>query len=266
MTPPFDLDAYFKRINWTGDTSPTFKTLAGLLHAHTAHIPFEGLDVLLHRPIRLDLASVQDKLVHARRGGYCFEHATLFAAALETIGFRPERHAARVVLFAPARESSRTHMFLTVPADGARFVVDPGFGLFTAGFPVPLTDGRTPGATHWMTCEDDVWALHVPRDGQHVIGWVSTLGNEYPIDFELANHFTATHPSSPFVNWIMLSAATPDGRVNVVNRNVTFLRGSEATSVELQDRSELRALLRKHFGFDLPELNQLAVPAIPEWH
>jgi N-hydroxyarylamine O-acetyltransferase len=76
---------------------PTFETLAGLLHAHMLRIQFENLDVLLGRPVRLDLDSLQDKLVRARRGGYCFEHATLFAAVLEKLGFQPVRHAARVV-------------------------------------------------------------------------------------------------------------------------------------------------------------------------
>lgn len=51
------------------------------------HIPFENLDILLGMPIRLDLQGVQLKLVDTRRGGYCFEHVTLFAAVLEALGF-----------------------------------------------------------------------------------------------------------------------------------------------------------------------------------
>jgi N-hydroxyarylamine O-acetyltransferase len=54
--------------------------------AHATTIPFENLDILLGRPIRLDLVSLQDKLVRDRRGGYCFEHNTLLAAALEAVG------------------------------------------------------------------------------------------------------------------------------------------------------------------------------------
>ena len=49
-----------------------------------SRIPFENLDVLLGRPIRIDLASIQAKLVAASRGGYCFEHARLFAAVLDS--------------------------------------------------------------------------------------------------------------------------------------------------------------------------------------
>jgi N-hydroxyarylamine O-acetyltransferase len=53
----------------------THATLAGLLGAHMAHIPFENFDVLLGREVRLDPEGLQAKLVKARRGGYCFEHS-----------------------------------------------------------------------------------------------------------------------------------------------------------------------------------------------
>ena len=129
-----DLDAYLQRIHWSGDRDPTLETLAGLIKAHTAHIPFENLDILLGRTVRLDLDSLQAKIVGARRGGYCFEHATLFAAVLEALGFQLARHAARVVLFGPLAEAKRDHMFMTVIVGGATYVVDPGFGPFAPPF------------------------------------------------------------------------------------------------------------------------------------
>ena len=66
--------------------------------------------MLLGRPIRLDLASLQDKLVRRRRGGYCFEQVTLFAAVLERLGFAPVRHTARVIRVVPRTEAPRSHM------------------------------------------------------------------------------------------------------------------------------------------------------------
>jgi len=125
MSRSVDLDTYFERIEWGGATRPGYDTLAGLLGAHMAHIPFENLEVLLGRPVRLDLQALQSKLVRARRGGYCFEQATLFAAVLEQLGFVTVRHTARVVIFVPRHESPRTHMFLTVPLAEGTFVIDP---------------------------------------------------------------------------------------------------------------------------------------------
>lgn len=265
MVSGVDLAAYFARIQWSGGTSPTLQTLAGLIHAHTRRIPFENLDVLLGRQVRLDLPGLQDKLIHAGRGGYCFEHATLFAAMLEALGFQPVRHAGRVVLFEPRTAASRGHMFLTVPLDGMLYVVDPGFGPFGPRFPVPLSQHPANEATHWMAREGSWWVLHTTRDGKAAPGWMSTLEHENLVDFEMANHFTATHASSPFVNGIMLSAATPDGRVNVMNRDVTIRHGREEERHRLADRTELRALLATWFGFDLPEVEGMVVPAVPEW-
>lgn len=259
-----DLDAYFARIGWTGPTAPCFDTLAGLVRAHTASIPFEHLDVLLGRPVRLDLSSIQVKLVDARRGGYCFEQATLFAAVLDALGFRPRRHSARVILFDPPTASPRTHMILTVALDGEIYVLDPGFAAFAAPFPVPLRHGET-STTHWLTKADGLWTMHVPHNDRVVAGWVTTLEVEHPIDFEVANHYTATHSASPFTNMLMLSASTPRGRVNVMNRDVTLRFGPQPTTTQLPDRAALRAVLIEHFGFDLPEVERLRVPAIPEW-
>jgi len=82
----------------------------------------------------------------------------------------------------------------------------------------------------------------------------------------MGNHYTATHPDSPFVNRLMLRAVTPDGRISVMNRDVTVRRdGAPAQTSTLPDRAALRALLAERFGFDLPEVLQMRVPTIPEW-
>jgi N-hydroxyarylamine O-acetyltransferase len=268
MSSSIDLDAYFARIQWGGATVPTLETLAGLLRAHMRRIPFENLDVLLGRGVRLDTDALQAKLVNAHRGGYCFEHATLFAVVLEALGFAPVRHSARVVLVAPRNESPRTHMFLTLSLPEGRFVVDPGFGSLAPGVPLPLDDGaaaRTESQTHWMVRDDQYWVLRAPTDEKVVDCWVSTLEADNPIDFVVANHYTSTHPDSSFVNRIMLRALTDDGRVSVMNRDVTIRRGTQSRSLQLTDRKALRALLVEHFGFDLPEAETLRVPSIEEW-
>jgi N-hydroxyarylamine O-acetyltransferase len=262
------LDAYFERVGWGARARPDLDTLTALLRAHMARIPFENLDVLCGRRVRLDLEGLHSKLVGARRGGYCFEQATLFAAVLEQLGFRPARHAARVVLYAARTEVPRTHMFLTVPLAEATFVVDPGFGGLAPLLPVPLVDGGDAGAgrsTHWMVRDGRHWTLRTRSDGHTVDAWVSTLEPENPIDFEVANHYTSTHPASPFVNRLMLRALTGDGRVAVMNREVTVRRADRVETLQLADRAALRDLLIRHFGFDFPEALALRVPSIPEW-
>lgn len=267
MSTGIDLDAYFARIEWGGAAVPTRDTLAGLLRAHMRHVPFENLDVLLGKGVALDLAGLQDKLVRARRGGYCFEHATLFAAVLDALGFAPARHAARVILLAPRTEVPRTHMFLSVPLAEGRFVVDPGFGSLAPEVPLLLDDAASAGAdgSHWLSRAGGHWTLHARRDGEVVDCWVSTLEAENPVDFVVANHYVATHPASAFRNRLMLRALTDVGRVSVMNRDVTITDRDASRTLQLADRRALRALLTRHFGFDLPEVEALRVPSIEAW-
>ena len=263
-----DLDAYLARIQWGGATRPTLETLAGLLRSHMRHIPFENLDVLLGKDIDLDLGAVERKLVRAHRGGYCFEHGTLFAAALETIGFAPVRHAARVVLLASRTEVPRTHMFLTVPLPEGRFVVDPGFGSLAPEVPLALDERSAPDAgtaSHWMAREDGHHVMRARREGEVVDCWTSTLEVENPSDFVVANHYVSTHPASAFRNRLLLRALTDRGGVAVMNRTVTVREDGRSRSIELADRRALRALLVEYFGFDLPDVEQIRVPSIEGW-
>src|SRR5215475_5367530 len=50
-----DLDRYFARTGYDGARDATLATLHGIARAHVQTIPFENLDVLLGRPIDLDL-------------------------------------------------------------------------------------------------------------------------------------------------------------------------------------------------------------------
>ena len=254
-----DLDAYFERIGWRGPRAPTAEVLGGIVAQHVRAIPFENFDVLFDRPPKLDVPSLVAKLVHARRGGYCYEHASLMAAVLRELGFAVRTHSARVVMIVPRDKAPRTHMFLSTITGGRELVLDPGFG---ASAPrVPLSIDGTPHGGHRIARDDIGLALEL--DGKRL--WVSSYEHDIPVDFEMANHFTATHASSPFTQGIMARAYTDDGQIRIRNRDVTLVRGGETQTLQLTDRAHLRELIAQHFGFDLPELLALRVALIPEW-
>jgi len=264
-----DLDAYFERIGWRDTTTASYRTLAGLVEAHVTRIPFENLDVLLGRPIRLDDDSLQAKLVTGRRGGYCFEHASLFARVLEQLGFDCARHSARVVMLRPAHLAARTHMFLTVNLPQGTFVADPGFGAHAPRVPVPLVEAAQAhhgSDVHWMTRAHGLWTLHT-REGERIVDcWASDCARDNLIDFEVSNHYVATHPDSSFVNRLMLRGFTVDGTsMSIMNREVTRRRGNESSTTVISDRKALRDMLARDLGLDVPEIETLRVPAIPEW-
>jgi N-hydroxyarylamine O-acetyltransferase len=91
-----NLDAYFARIGYEGPREPTLAVLPALSAAHTRSIPFENLDVLLGRPIKLEIDAIFQKLVCDRRGGYCFEQNGLLLHVLDELGFQVAPLSARV--------------------------------------------------------------------------------------------------------------------------------------------------------------------------
>src|SRR6187200_248866 len=116
---------------------PGLETLAELHEAHVRTFPFENLDVLLGNHPGVSLEAVQEKMVGRHRGGYCFEHATLFAAVVERLGYDVRRFLGRVGDVAVA---GRTHFVVVVVIDGQRFLCDPGFGMSLL-WPIPMEDG-----------------------------------------------------------------------------------------------------------------------------
>src|SRR6266581_4396740 len=88
MTAVIDLDGYFRRISYTGERRATLDTLRAIHVRHPEAIAFENLNPLLKWPVRLDAPSLQQKLVRAGRGGYCFEQNLLLSHVLTGLGFK----------------------------------------------------------------------------------------------------------------------------------------------------------------------------------
>jgi N-hydroxyarylamine O-acetyltransferase len=170
-----DLGAYFDRIGYGGPVAPSLDALHAVHLAHARTIPFENVDVVLGRPIRLDLEALQAKLVAGGRGGYCFEHNTLFAAVLEAMGFAVTRLAARV-RFGHRRVGARTHMLLRVQAAEAPWLADVGFGGLGILQPIPFAPNEP--------VEQFGWSYRLVRDAQELVlqsmepgGWADQYGS-----------------------------------------------------------------------------------------
>ena len=120
VTDAADVAAYFDRIGYQGPAEPTVETVHALVAAHNRSIPFENLDPLLGIPVAdLSAAALSDKLVHRRRGGYCYEHNGLMGYVLDELGFGVERLAGRVVWMNPDGPlPAQTHQVLSVTVPG----------------------------------------------------------------------------------------------------------------------------------------------------
>jgi N-hydroxyarylamine O-acetyltransferase len=248
-----DLNAYLARIGYDGPRTPTAPVLQALHLAHATRIPFENLDVLLGRPIRLDLASLQAKLVHGRRGGYCFEQNTLFAAVLERFGFSVARLAARV-RFGATRLLPRTHMLLAVQAEATVWLADVGFGGAGLLWPLPLETGTEVRQFLWTyrLIEEPGQRLLQLRRGD---GWMDlyafTQEALHPVDFEMANHFTATYPESIFVRSLTVQRPTPQARFVLRNGEYTVEHANGTDVRRLKDAPDWHTVLTEAFGLNI---------------
>jgi N-hydroxyarylamine O-acetyltransferase len=257
-----DLDAYLARIDLPGTHAPTLATLRSLHLAHVTHIPFENLDILLGLPIRIDLDSVQAKLVAGRRGGYCFEQNTLFASALRAIGFEVTLLAARVRMGA-TRVLPRTHMVLKVTAEGADWLADVGFG--AAGLLFPVRFGESPEATQFawsyrLARSEGAWVLQSLRERIWSDLYAFTLEPQLAVDFEVANHYVSTHPQSRFVRRLTVQQVTPEERYALVDRELAIERPAGIEHRSFADDDALLELLEGTFGLAFPRGTRFRPP------
>ncbi|HEX7164939.1 MAG TPA: arylamine N-acetyltransferase [Trebonia sp.] len=256
-----DLDAYLRRIRYQGPTEPSEATLAALYRSHLREIRFENLDVFLQGAVSVDLEAIQDKIVFRGRGGYCYEHAQLFGAVLDRLGFGVERLLARVGPDGgPARP--RTHLTLRVRAGQNVWLADPGFG---SSPPAPLSLRRyrsggpqevdgwiyeiTPGEEHGQ----EVWKLREYQAGTWVTLHRWDDSKVQPIDVVLSNHYTSTHPDSWFTWQPVIVRRDPDAIRSILGRTYTVNdAGHTKTRRELTDK-EFTAALTGEFGLRLTE-------------
>ncbi|HSY20986.1 MAG TPA: arylamine N-acetyltransferase [Polyangiaceae bacterium] len=264
---PYDVKAYCARIGYDGDCTPDYDVLAALVEHHALALPFENLDVLLGRPILLDALSLQEKLIQRRRGGYCFEHNTLLAGVLERIGFDVKRHMGRGRWRVPEGVTlPRTHMVLTIGIGGVRFLVDGGYG--GVGLTSPLALGHSEPQPSLFEAQRVLTFAHERLVQALVAGeWrdLYTFTDEPlpPIDFEVANWYTATHPASRFRQNLIVSSATREARFVLYNRELTtYGRGTkEARTVD--DPEELLVVLSSRFDLTFPEGMRFGEPGSP---
>jgi N-hydroxyarylamine O-acetyltransferase len=253
-----DLNAYFDRIAYHGPTEPSRELLGALTLRHTQSIPFENLDVLLGRPIRLDTEALFQKLVHERRGGYCFEQNGLFLEVLRALAFQVTPLSARVRWQRPRDFiPPRTHVFIRVELEGESWLTDVGVGALSLTAPLRLatSDAQvTPHETRRIV-QEGALLFHQVRIGD---SWQDvcefTLEEMPPIDRELGNWFTSAHPQSHFKNRLIVARAGEFGqRITLLNDELTIRdRSGSASTRRIRSASELLAILDEHFGLHFP--------------
>ncbi len=265
-----DLDAYLTRIRYQGERTPTLEVLRALHAAHIAAFAFEDLEVVLGRTVRLDLESLQTKMLRHRRGGTCCEQTLLYAAALDAIGFTFTATASRVRLGEP-RIRPATHYSLRVELDDQDWFTDVGFGVDGLLEPIRLRDGETNRQSGWTYTLRREPGPTPRTPGPLVLrrwkhdGWFDlyAIGTEprHPVDFTVTSHFTSTHPRSPFHNRLLVQQPAPDRRLLLHDTALTHLLPDLTEHTHHVPARHLPRLLREEFGIVLDSEDAAALVA-----
>lgn len=241
-----DLDGYLARIGVPA-RPPSRAALDELHEAHVRTFTFDYLDVALDQHAGVELDAVQAKFVGRGRGGYCFEHATIFAAALARIGYDVERRLGRVD---SSPDPARTHCVVAVAVDGRVLLGDPGFGMSLLR-PIELVDGATDDYGGWRYRVGEVrrgdvraWELQRWRDG----GWMLMHTHDElpvtPVDLRVGHHYTSTYPHSHFRHGLAVTRHIDGAHVSITHHTLTSRRPGQPTEhCEIDGREALDQIL-----------------------
>ena len=257
MDGDIDLDAYFARIGYRGPREPSLEVLTALHGLHPQAIPFESLDALLGRPVRIDAASLEAKLVRTLRGGYCFEQNGVFFRVLRSLGFEVTPLSARVCWMAPADapRSPLSHMLIRVDLPQGPFLADVGFGGQSQTAPLRMTpdlEQPTPHGDYRLIAADDVLELQLRLPARWAAMYRFTQAPQELADYEVSNWFTSTHPKSHFTSNLIAARVDGERRLNLLNRKLTtYGPGGTVETRVLGGSAEIHEALARDFRIDI---------------
>jgi N-hydroxyarylamine O-acetyltransferase len=254
-----DVEKYLRRIEYGGPRQLSPETLRNLHRQHLFTVPFENLDIPLGTPIELDAERFFDKIVHRRRGGFCYELNGLFTALLTALGFRVHMLSARVRREDGGFGREFDHMLLKVELDEP-WLVDVGFGdsfvnpiAFRAGAADQVNGHRyvvLPMQDEWQLVREDdkgTVPLYAFRDAAYELGHYGEMCR-----------FQQTSPESHFTKSWICSRATADGRMTVANMRLIVTSAEKRDEVQLSTEGDVRRCLRDFFGVEFEDSVSLA--------
>lgn len=247
-------------------TGDPVSVLDDLLRRHAAAIPFENLDPLAGHGVDISPEAVAAKLLDARRGGYCHEHALLSQQVLRALGFSCTGALARVYrdpeLTTPP---GKTHHVTLVDVNGEFRLFDPGFGGGTPNRTVPVREGARVGDYRMVVADEvlpeqlrapDVQLMLQRRSSEGV--WHNfygfTMEPALPADIALSNWFVSTNPGVMFTRFPVLARTGTDGtRASLSARKLRTVSSVGENVEEIAGRGRFGAVVHEVFGIDAPE-------------
>jgi N-hydroxyarylamine O-acetyltransferase len=255
----FDRKAWLERIGYSGPVSPWLEALNRLIFAHSHAISYETLDIMLGRPPKLDVATLQNKMIIGKRGGYCFEQNMLFRAGLLSLGYRITSLQGRVIRgMAIDAPRPAIHMLLQVELPGGSYLADVGFGNLAPTCALLLKPQIEQDTPHEIMRFIDVGGeltlqARLKHSWEHIYRVIPYA--KFDGEYEIANWYTATHPDTPYQGNIIAARPGPNRtRITMYNARVTVRDANGGVERRwLQNEAEYCDVLRGEFGLNMSD-------------
>lgn len=249
---------YLQRLGFDAPPAPTLENLRALQLRHTGAFPFENLTTLSGEPVLIDLPSIEQKVLHEGRGGYCYELNNLFLALLQELGFDARGISGRVVMGQPEGAwTARTHRLSVVILDGVRYITDVGFGGMVPTAPLLLdtpAEQLTPHEPYRIEQHEDGYTLRAKVADEWKAMYIFDLQRQEDIDYAVGNWYVSTWPESSFARQLMVARTGEGWRRTLNNGSFAIHRiGRESERRQVADVDELIGLLQSEFGIRVPE-------------
>lgn len=255
----FDQQAWLDRIGYSASREPTLANLHRLIFAHAHAVAYESLDIMLGRTPRLDIASLQRKMIAGGRGGYCLEQNMLFREGLRSLGYDITSLQGRVVRgMAIDAPRPAIHMLLQVNLPEGPYLADVGFGNLAPTCALQLRPTIEQETPHELMRFIDVGGeltlqARLRDTWEHIYRVIPYP--RYDGEYEITNWYTGTHPDAPYQSNIIAALPGPDRtRITMFNARVTVRHASgDSERRVLKDEAEFQSVLRDEFGLHMTD-------------
>ncbi|NQX41704.1 N-hydroxyarylamine O-acetyltransferase [Pedobacter steynii] len=247
-----DYSAYLKRINYEGDLNVSLDLLKKLQYLHLLHVPFENLDI--HQGVEIKMENAFSKLVERGRGGFCYELNGAFFGLLTNIGFQVRLISGRVANKEQGFGEEFDHMAILAEIDGDCYLVDVGFGDFSAE-PLKImlnTLQHDRYGDFQMEMFDNTYLIVKKLVNDVLIPeYIFTEIARIPDDFREMCIYHQKSENSSFTKKKICSIATENGRITVTGDRLKIREGKEVMEKEFEKVSEFHHYLWKYFNIQL---------------
>jgi len=248
-----DTAAYLSRIGYSGPTEPNAETLRGLHRAHLYSVPFENLDIGLHRKIECTERAALHKIVERKRGGFCYEMNGAFSALLRSLGFEVTLLSARVAREDGTLGPEFDHLTLRVDLDEP-WLADVGFGdSFIDALRLNPDVEQAQGRRQFRLVEQDgLWHMQRADSNQPwKLEYAFRLIPRRLEEFAAMCEYHQTSPESSFTRKRICTLARPDGRITLTENRLILTAGGEKTEAKVDSAEEWATELKTNFNIVL---------------